>query len=83
MSTMTILYASLALIFVFQIASSSSSSISGYSAEIDDQTVITIRDAYPKKMSPKAWAAVPKEVRRINVENGRNEWIKNCLSFMS
>lgn len=37
-------------------------SFSGYSAEIEDQTVITILDAYPKEISAKAWAATPKKV---------------------
>lgn len=42
--------------------SSSSSSPSSYSASTENLTVVTIHDAYPKPMNPKAWAAAVKEV---------------------
>ena len=38
------------------------SSLSGYSAEIEDQSIITIYDAYPKPFNPKTYAAAPKKV---------------------
>ena len=65
MSASTFFRASMALIpFLLHTFLPVVFSSSGYSAEIEDQTVITIHDAYPKDISPKAWAATPKEVKR-------------------
>jgi len=48
------------LLLLFPLAVNSS--LSGYSAEIEDQSVMTIYDAYPKPFNPKVFAARPKEV---------------------
>ena len=48
------------LLFLFPLAVNSS--LSGYSAEIEDQSIMTIYDAYPKPFNPKVFAARPKEV---------------------
>ena len=48
------------LLILFPLAVNSS--LSGYSAEIEDQSIITIYDAYPKPFNPKAYAAAPRKV---------------------
>jgi len=48
------------LLILFPLAANAS--LSGYSAEIEDQSIITIYDAYPKPFNPKTYAAAPKKV---------------------